>query len=157
MPQKEQFGFRDECYSAWHRTESLSRFMPYEAAKKCGVIDLDVVVWAEYNDATKEVIALIETAEDRGQGWKPASVITSLCRKAGIAGYTVLYKKSAARNPRDNKGRHDIEQFRVRRVHPAPERDFKLMAPDEYAEMLNELRIEAFVKHGYPGHKVKVV
>src|SRR5688500_12286183 len=73
MSQEERFGTRDRSYSAWHRRNSTRRFVGIERAQTLAMIDLDASLYVEYDDATKEPIALIETAIDCGQEFKPAT------------------------------------------------------------------------------------
>lgn len=42
------------------------------------MVDLDCSIFIEYDDGTKEPLALIETARDVGQPYKPATVTLAL-------------------------------------------------------------------------------
>ena len=70
MPHEEVTGTRDRTYSAWHRRMSTRRYVGIEAAQTLGMIDLDASLYVEYDDSTKEPLALIETARDVGQEFK---------------------------------------------------------------------------------------
>ena len=66
MAQEEVYNTRDRSYSAWHRRKSTGRFIGFEHAQLLAMIDLDASLYVEYDDGTKEPIALIETAIDVG-------------------------------------------------------------------------------------------
>jgi hypothetical protein len=141
MAQEESFGTRERAYSAWHRRGSTRRFVGIESAQALAMIDVDVALWVEYDDATKEPLALIETALDRGQDIKPATVTRRLAQRClpTLPAYILLYRLSAAPNPADPQHR-DIEQFRVRRIWPQPESTWQTLTPRQWAERLLELR-----------------
>ena len=64
MSQEERHGTRDRSYSAWHRRQSTRRYIGIEKATLLAMIDLDASLYVEYDDGTKEPLALIETAQD---------------------------------------------------------------------------------------------
>lgn len=136
--QEERYGTRDRTYSAWHRRLSTRRFVGIERAQSLAMIDLDMAVYVEYDDATKEPLALVETAYDHGQVFKSAAVTCNLAKKAGIPAFIVLYKPSERSNPADPRCK-DISAFRVRRVWPEPTPYFK-MTPERWAQSLVRLR-----------------
>jgi hypothetical protein len=84
-------------------------------------------------------LALIETARDAGQAYKPATVTRNLVRRAGIAGYCVLYALSDLRNPADPTWR-DIRAFRVMRLWPRPDDAWRSVTPAEWAQALLAIR-----------------
>jgi hypothetical protein len=141
MAQEETYGTRDRSYSAWHRRKSTQRFVGIEKAQTLAMIDLDVSLWVEYDDGTKEPLALIETAMDVGQSFKPASVTQNLARRCvpTLPAYVLLYMLSADANPfaPDFK---DISQFRYRRIWPEPEASWTIVTPAEWAALLVQLR-----------------
>lgn len=139
--QEERYGTRDRSYSAWHRRNSTRRFIGLEKAQSLAMIDLDCALYVEYDDATKEPLALIETAQDVGQRFKSATVTTRLAQLAGIPAYVLLYKLGDKLNPADMQWR-DIVQFRIRRMWPKPEAAWRLVTPDQWAKAL--LRIRAW-------------
>jgi len=139
MPQEEVFGTRDRTYSAWHRRMSTQRFVGIEFAQLLAMIDLDASLYVEYDDRTKEPLALIETAADHGQLWKPATVTAKLARRADLPGFVALYTKSAHLNPADLQF-FDIDSFRARRLWPQPTNDWKRFTAQEWAEFLVRLR-----------------
>jgi len=65
--QEERYGQRDRAYSAWHRRLSTRRFVGIDRAQLLAMIDLDAALYVDYDDRTKEPVALIETAMDVGQ------------------------------------------------------------------------------------------
>ena len=141
MSQEEMFNTRDRSYSAWHRRQSTRRFVGIEAAQTLAMIDLDAALFVEYDDRTKEPLALVETAMDRGQAWKPSTVTKALARRTVpiVPAYVLLYKLSDTPNPADPEWL-DIVSFRWRRIWPEPETRFEVCTPQEWAEKLVFLR-----------------
>lgn len=140
--QEERYSTRDGTYSAWHRRNSTRRFVGIESAQRLAMIDVDVSLYIEYDDGTKEPIALIETAKDVGQPIKPTTVIHNLAKRCvpQLPAYVVLYRPSSnAVNPADPQW-PDIAMFRVRRVWPNPESNWKEFTPTEWASNLLSLR-----------------
>lgn len=139
MSQEERFGTRDRTYSAWHRRLSTRRFVGIERAQLLAMIDLDSQLWVEYQDKDYVPLALVETALDVGQTRKTATVTRNLARISGLPAYTVLYKPSDAPNPAD-EACLDIESFRVKRLWPEPETEFRTITPRQWAEALVKIR-----------------
>lgn len=141
MSQEERYNTRDRSYSAWHRRESTRRFVGIERAQVLAMIDLDASLYVEYDDGSKEPLALVETAIDVGQDIKPSTVTKNLAKRCipAIRAYILLYKLCADRNPADTRWQ-DIDQFRVRRIWPEPETGWKIMSPGEWAETLCRIR-----------------
>ena len=140
MSQDEKYGTRSLVYSAWHRHRSTGRFIGIEKAQTLAMIDIDVVLYVEYEDNTKEPIALIEEARDIGQEHKCTTVTSNLARRGKLPALLVLWRPSEQPNP---AATHlpDISQFRVKRLWPAPESQWRVLAPKEYAEVLLRLRV----------------
>ena len=143
--QEELYGTRDRTYSAWHRRLSTRRFVGIEKAQSLAMIDLDASLYVEYDDGTKEPVALIETALDVGQGFKSATVTTKLAKMAGLPCYCVLYSCSKTPNPADPVW-PDIASFRVKRLWPNPERSWRTVEPREWAGALLKIRTWAASK-----------
>ena len=141
MAQEETHGIRDLSYSAWHRRGSTQRFVGIEAAQTLSMIDLDAALFVEWDDGTKEPLLLIETAMDKGQSFKTATITKNLARRVvpKLPAYVVLYKLGDAANPVDIEWK-DIVSFRVRRIWPEPETPFEEITPQEWANRLVELR-----------------
>ena len=137
--QEELYGTRDRSYSAWHRRMSLRRFIGLERAQLAAMIDLDACVYVEFDGATREPLALIETAMDRGQSHKSASVTRRLATRAMIPAYCVLYRLGSEKNPAD-PAHWDIDRFRVKRLWPRPEPEWRELTPDEWAKALLQIR-----------------
>jgi len=137
--QEEKHGTRDRSYSAWHRRLSTRRYIGIEKAQLLAMIDLDASLYVEYDDGTKEPIALIETAQDVGQKYKCATVTTRLAERANLPCFVVLYRLAQYKNPYD-KSWKDIEAFRVKRLWPRPEKGWRHMKPKEWAETLLKMR-----------------
>ena len=140
MTQEEKYGDRDLTYSAWHRRRSTGRFVGIESAQLLAMIDLDVMLFVEYDDDTKEPVALIEVAQDVGQKNKPSTVTRKLAKRADIPAYVTLYQTSEERpNPAD-PNLPDIEGFRVKRIWPQTEYKWRCLTPQEYAKSLLRMR-----------------
>lgn len=139
MSQEEIYNTRDRTYSAWHRRRSTGRFIGIEKAQLLAMIDLDASLYVEYDNGTKDPLALIETAEDVGQLYKTATVTYKLAKKADIPCFVVLYEKSECKNPAD-KNFYDISQFRVRRLYPKWEKEWRILLPEEWSKILLSLR-----------------
>src|SRR5712691_7246006 len=137
--QEERFGTRDRIYSAWHRRLSTRRFVGLEKAQLLSMIDLDGALYCEFDTGTSEPLALIETALDRGQKRKVATVTRRLAQRARLPAYAVLYRIAATANPAD-PSQFDIDAFRVRRLWPVPERDWRTVTPAEWARALVQIR-----------------
>lgn len=137
--QEERYGTRDRTYSAWHRRLSTRRFVGIDRAQLLAMIDLDASLYVEYDDRTKEPVALIETARDVGQDHKPVTVTRRLAVRAGLPCYVLLYQCAPAMNPADRQWR-DIARFRVKRVWPKPETTWRTLEPVEWAQALLQIR-----------------
>lgn len=139
MAQEEIFNQRRRDYSAWHRRQSTRRYVGIEKAQLLAMIDLDASLYVEYDDGTKEPLALIETAQDVGQSYKTATVTAKLARRADIPCYVVLYTLADCPNPADPEW-CDILRFRVKRLHPHPEMHWRTATPAEWAQALVSMR-----------------
>lgn len=141
MSQEERYGSRDRTYSAWHRRLSTQRFVGIERAQTLAMIDLDASLYVEYDDTTKEPLALIETAKDVGQDFKTATVTKKLSMRTQpvIPAYVLLYTPSNRRNPADRQWA-DIESFRWRRLWPEPETSWQVSTPGDWCHRLVQLR-----------------
>jgi len=137
--QEEKYGTRDRSYSAWHRRLSTRRYVGIEKAQLLAMIDLDASLFVEYDDGNKEPIALIETACDVGQKYKCATVTTNLAKRANLPCFVVLYSLSSTANPADKEWK-DIKSFRVKRLFPKPEKEWRTMTPEKWAMNLLKMR-----------------
>jgi hypothetical protein len=136
---EERFGSRDRTYSAWHRRMSVRRFVGIEKAQLLSMIDLDGALYCEFDAVTSEPLALIETALDQGQRRKTATVTRRLAERARLPAYAVLYAPASYPNPADAT-QCDVASFRVKRLWPCPERDWRTLNPLEWAEALLRIR-----------------
>ena len=139
MAQEEIFNTRDRTYSAWHRRLSTGRYIGIERAQLLAMIDLDASIYVEYDDGTKEPLALIETAKDKGQPYKTATVTTKLAQRANLPCFVLLYKPDDKPNPYDSQW-PDILSFRAKRLWPKPEKEWRYFEPKGWAENLLRLR-----------------
>lgn len=140
MSQEERYGTRDQTYSVWHRRMSTRRYVGIERAQHLAMIDVDASVYIEYDDETKEPLAVIETAEDVGQSNKVATVTKNLAKKANIAGIVLLYKKDPNNKNPANEQFQDICMFRYRRLWPEPESVWVELTPGAWCDVLLKLR-----------------
>lgn len=136
---EETYHHTTDAYSAWHRVGSLKRFIPEETARELAMIDVDVPLYVEYRDGSYDPICLIETAVFKGHYTKFAKVTANLARKANIPAYTVLYELDVMDNPAEPKWQ-DIIRFHVKRLHPRPETNYKILDSDEYIQLLCDIR-----------------
>jgi hypothetical protein len=110
-----------------------------EDAQLLAMIDLDASLYVEYDDGTKEPLALIETAMDVGQENKVATVTLNLALRANLPCFIVLYTLSDSPNPADGQWK-DISRFRVKRLLPRTERGWEILTPEEWAKRLLRMR-----------------
>lgn len=139
MSQEERTGIRDLSYSAWHRVRSIARFVGIERAQTLSMIDADVVLFLEVDHKTRNPLALIEVAVDVGQQKKPASSTARLAALCNLPAFVVLYRLAKSANPADS-GEFDIDAFRVQRLWPFPEHDWRLLTPAQWAQGLLQVR-----------------
>lgn len=139
MSQEERFGTRCRAYSAWHRRASLGRFIGPDRAQLVSMCDVDAALWLEHDDLTKEPLALIETARDVGQPFKSGTVLHRLAKRAKLPAYVCMYRLGDRKNPADPSCQ-DIVGFRVRRIHPRPEVEWREISPAEWAAGLLQIR-----------------
>lgn len=139
MSDTEIYDERDLTYSQWHRINSIKRFVGEKNARLLAMIDIDVTIYVEYEDSTKEPICLIEIARDIGQVNKPSTVTRKLAEKANIYAFTVLYTVSkTAKNPAAEQW-HDVEHLRVKQIYPN-KTSWKELSPAEWANVLLNMR-----------------
>jgi hypothetical protein len=134
----ERYLIRDQAYGVWHRERSISRFLDHRQARTLTMADLDSVLFVEYGHSGKLPLALVEVAMDIGQE-KPTGVIRELAKMANIPAFVALYKPAAAANP-TARAWNDIDQFRVKRIWPKPDRDWRNLSPQQWAEALVNIR-----------------
>ncbi|PLZ02556.1 hypothetical protein CY652_10620 [Burkholderia sp. WAC0059] len=134
----ERYETRDRAYGAWHRAQSIGRYLCRDQAESLTMVDLDAVLFTEYDHHEKLPLALIEVARDIGQE-KPAGVMQHLARLAGVPAYVALYTAAPAANPA-NPNWPDIERFRVRRMWPRPEAGWRVLTPGQWARALVQIR-----------------
>jgi len=134
MADKEKTGYRGQEFSAFHRTQSVARFLSKKIAREMSTIDLDAVPYVIYEGDYKP-IALIETVKDTGQSFKQTGVMRALANMAKIPAWLVIYKVSTKNNPEVDPKLgpiKDIVSFRVKQVAPTLDKDFTEMTPKEY-------------------------
>lgn len=137
--QEEKYGTRDMSYSAWHRRNSTQRFIGIENAQLLSMIDLDVMMFVEYDESSRWPVALIEVAQDVGQSYKTATVTKNLAIMAKIPSAVLLYRLSKDENP-GAPGYKDIEMFRYKRIYPDEQYQWTECTPELWAKNLIEIR-----------------
>ena len=132
MPQEQRFEKRD-TFSVFHRTDKIIRYCKNEEeARRLAMVDIDAAFWIEYPDGTRKLAALMETALDKEQDYKPAFILQELARRANIRAFVVLYRETPDR---------DIASFRVKRLYPIADREWKIMTPQEF------VTLEKWIRH----------
>ena len=134
----ERYTYRDRSYGNWHRSASISRFLPAEVSRTLTMVDLDSVLFAEYHRPIKLPLCLVEVAQDIGQE-KPAGVIRKLAELADIPAFVALYTPSSTRNPGSVEW-PDIKCFRIKRLWPHPEVGWRTLTPQQWADALVQIR-----------------
>lgn len=143
MAQQEKTGTRDLTYSAWHRVPSMQRFVGSEIAALMKMIDVDVPIYVEYPDGTREPLFICEVARFKNEvEYKTATVTRRLAKKAGIPAFTVLYQCNDKPMPGDTPYLRDIQQFWIRQEHPSPANGYRFhrYSPQRWAEYVRDLR-----------------
>lgn len=143
MAQQEITGKRDLEYPVWHRRGNIARFVGIEKAQLLSMVDVDVALWVEYDDGNKEPLALIETARDVGQPYKPATVLRNLARRSNLPAFVVLYTVSPVRKSPDDERFYDLDGFRVCRLWPASDGVYQPMTPSQWAHALVDIRLNS--------------
>lgn len=145
MAHEEKSGKRNLAYSAWHRYNSIIRYVTPERAESLSMIDIDgmpfhSVSYVEYHDKSYEPLVLLETAEDTGAD-KCAGVLKRLAARCEptIPAFILLYTCGFDRNPAQPDAL-DIVGFRYRRVWPEPETSWRTATPQEWALKLDQYR-----------------
>jgi hypothetical protein len=137
--QTERYPTRDRSYGIWHRLRSIARFLDPRQAASMTMVDLDSVLFCEYDHTGKIPLCLVECARDIGQTTKPSGVVLNLARMAGVAAYVCLYSHADRPSP-SNPDWPDIDHFRIRRLWPHPEEEWRTLSPSEWAAALVQIR-----------------
>jgi len=128
---------RSLIYSAWHRTDSIRRFLEDRQAHSLAMIDLDAI---EYCRSCGQPLAFLELAYGNGDKWKAATIITNLAMAQRRPAFVVYYLSGETPNPADPTV-PDIKEFRVRQMWPKPvKQQLVPMTPKAFAEWLWSLR-----------------
>lgn len=150
MAQDEITGKRNPAYSAWHRRKSISRFVNEEKAELLGMIDIDVALYVDYANNSKEPLLLMETAQDIGQDHKPTTVLRRLAEKCDpvVPAILLLYTCGEKASPASAPGEDakDITRFRYRIIHPK-ETEWITVSPREWAEKLCDYRRQSYERN----------
>lgn len=148
MPQSERTGERPLTYSAWHRRDSIKRFLAGNdiLASRLTMIDIDGAYIEAKHPYDRPPVALIETVEVskklKPTDYYPKSVniLYQLGKNANIPVFLVLYRPNyLSFNPADNRY-PDIVEFYVKEYYPAKSKKWKIYNPEQYAKFLVYLR-----------------
>jgi hypothetical protein len=149
MSQEERTHWRSQEFSAWHRANSLNRFLQDRLrAEALSTIDLDGVLYTAFSDE-QFPIALMELAVDYGQSFKQNKVTRILAEMAIIPGYVILYAVSKTEDNPCCPGVKDITGFRVMQIAPVLEKVFTSYTPAEYAfweERMRAAALQSFMR-----------
>ena len=153
MPQHEKTNTRPQEFSHWHRTSSLSRFLPAEKAQRCYLTDIDSVFYIEWTSG-KKPLCLFEVAKDVGQPIesKNADVLVALSESSmhEYPVFVVLYKVAQKDIPNYETTVKDIESFKIRQVAPKKV-DIGEKTPQEFADFIWKIR-EFYRRKFYLNH-----
>lgn len=69
----ERYEVRHRAYGAWHRAPSINRFVDRQSAESLTMVDLDSVLFTEYDHARKIPLALVEVARQTMTGYDRTS------------------------------------------------------------------------------------
>lgn len=142
MPQNEQTNSRPQEFSHWHRSSSLSRFLPVDKARRCYLSDIDSVLYVEWTSG-KKPLCLFEVARDVGQPIesKNADVLVALSKNSlhEYPVFVVLYKVAQKDIPNYEITVKDIESFKIMQVAPKKEL-IGIKTPQEFAAFVWKIR-----------------
>ena len=141
MSQEERTNKRPLIYSAWHRSDSLSRFIDERTAVDCHMQDIDSIEYTRDEQGNMVFLAVIETKLDWGQEFEDTGVPKALGKKLGVPVFFVFYTPSQEPNPANPRW-PDIEMFCVRQVWPRTT-EWRNYTPQEWARFLADYRKEA--------------
>lgn len=119
MSRDERYGTRDLTFSKWHR---------YALPDRATCIDLDFL---EYCQRCRAPLALIETARDVGQPFKPTIVMKRLAATATVPAYLILYKL-------DPNAEWGISHMRVAQVYPG-QSELRKVSPEELGALITSV------------------
>ncbi len=129
----------EKIYSRWHRTSSLERFVGFENAYRCAMINIDQTLWVECQDNGFQPIALIETAQDIGQKRKPATMLKNMAVRAVLPAFIVLYTLDDNTIDPVTLDRK-IVRFCTKPIHIIERDTYNVLTPEEFARGLVSLR-----------------
>lgn len=148
MPHYERTGKRSLTYSAWHRRDSIKRFLAGEEvlASRLTMIDIDGAYVEAKHPYDRPPVALIETVETSRQlkpgdyYHKNVNILYQLGKKAEIPVFLVLYRPDYSKPNPANESYPDIEEFYIKEFWPTHSTKWKVCTPEQYARFLVHLR-----------------
>lgn len=148
MPHKERTGTRKLIYSAWHRKDSIKRFLAGNevVASRLMMIDIDGMWIEAKHPYDRPPVALIETVEIsyklKPESYYPKSVniLYQLGKAANIPVFLVLYLADYSQRNPASPNEPDIVEFYVKEYYPVKSKLWKCYTPEGYAKFLVYLR-----------------
>jgi len=142
MPHDERTWRRSSIYSAWHRRDSIKRFLAGNEviASRLTMIDIDGMYVEAKHPYDRPPVALVETVEVSRKlnptDYYPKSVniLYQLGKAANIPVFLVLYM------PGTQGSQPNIVEFYVKEFYPAQDKKWKVYTPENYAKFLVYLR-----------------
>jgi hypothetical protein len=137
---EEQTYKRWPTYSAWHRPESIDRYIKnWKTSCSLSSVDIDHIFYMEWNKFRWFPLALIEAAGETDKD-KSGYMIGALGQLSRIPAYVVIYTPTVGKPNPKCVWAEDIASFRIRQVAPVPESEYRYMTCEEYAKWLVQLR-----------------
>lgn len=140
MPFKERTYKRSTRYSAWHRPQSIKRFLAGNEilANRLTMIDPDAIYIEAKHPYDRPPVALVETVEIskklKPEDYYPkcVEILFQLGKAANIPVFLVLY--------RPDESFPDIIEFYVKEYYPVRSKKWKVYSPELFASFLVNLR-----------------
>ena len=147
MPQNERTGKRALTYSAWHRKDSIKRFLGGKdvIASRLTMIDIDGMWIEAKHPYDRPPVALIETVEVsyklKPESYYPksANILYQLGKAANVPVFLLLYLPDNKPNPVSPEW-PDIAEFYVKELYPTKSKLWKCYNPEGFARFLFYLR-----------------
>ena len=151
MSEQRKYPAQLDPYSEWHRTDSIKRFFNNDAetAMKLSMIDIDGVLWVEWEKVGRMPVALIESAryvvrkDGRDNKDKCSHALHNLGVLSCIRTFVLLYETQPNQHRRDVP---DISRLLVLQVMPPTWADhngnpeWRTVSPAQWARYLLKLR-----------------
>ena len=132
-------GHRCLAYSAWHRIDSISRYVGRTDAVTMTMVDIDCAYWVESNRAGT-VLGLIETTKDNRMYDKPCYVLLDIAQRMTPTVFCgVLYYTLSRENNPAQPTQRDISCFVWQQFWPKKRYPIRY-SPEKWAKRLLHMR-----------------